>query len=357
MPGGRPWRCTVLVACVLLAAAACDRRPRFVARGTDSTAVMGADSLEVLAQKAADLWDRAQDRRGVAEASAATAQVARRFLAARGAPVLAEGLSAYLDSLGVGVEVAADPRDSNLAAANFFSRTNPDAGSEPWLLWREGSEVRSQAVEGRGLRLFQAASRSFPASEAALLFGRPAPGGYEPLLLVLRRNPGSRGWQLSQSVGSDSLGGTGRVQFVRQDTTLVARARTFFPSARFEECGSCPHIYRQRVLAWGPDGFHIASDRVEPSPYQSFVEFVNAVSLGDSRLAASLSAAPMVLHDALRYGWDRSAGPWRVAPGLEESSDQMVFYRGAKEAYRVSFELHEGRWLVAGIEPTSRAIE
>lgn len=346
-----------IVCAGVIALAGCDRKPRFVARGGDSTGVNLEDSTTVLAEDISDLWDRAQDRRGVSEASAATVKLARQFLVARGGPMLSDGLATYLDSVGVGVEVAADRRDSNTAVANFFSRTNPEAGSEPWLFWRDGKEVRYQAVEGRGLRLFQVASRSYPASEVALLFGRPSAGGFDPLLLVLRRAPRPGGWQITQSVGTDSLGGTGRVEFGRQDTTIIAKARTYRPSPRFDECASCPHLYRQRVLEWGADGFHITSDRLEPSQYQSFVEFIDAVSLGDSRLAASFTTTPAVLRDALRYGWDRSVGPWRVAPGLDSGGDSVVFYRGAKEAYRVSFELQDGQWLLAAIEPTTRAIE
>ena len=347
----------VCMLCVcFVVVAGCNRKPRFVPPGGDSTGAYAFDSTTVLAQDVSDLWDRATDRRSVSEASSATVRLARQFLLVRGGPVLSDGLAAYLDSIGVGVEVAADRRDSNTAAANFFARTSPEAGSEPWILWRDGSDVRYQAVEGRGLRLFQMASRSYPANEVALLFGRPASGGFNPLLLVLRRT--SRGgWQIAQSVGTDSLGGTGRVEFGRQDSTIIARARTYRSAPRFEECASCPHLYRQRVLEWDRDGFHIASDRLEPSQYQAFVEFIDAVSLGDSRLASSFTTNPGVLRDALRFGWDHSVGPWRVAPGLDSGGDTIIFYRGSKEAYRVSFELNDGNWFVAAIEPTTRAIE
>jgi hypothetical protein len=340
----------------VVCAAGCQRKPRFVQQWGDSLAASAADTSAVLAESAVELWDRAQDRPSVSEASSTTARLVAQFLRARGGAALASGIGSYLDSLGIGAEVAADPQSRDLVVVNFFSRTYPEAGSLPYLFWRDGSLVRSQPIEGRGLRLFQLAARGEPPLEAALLFGRTVAGGYEPLLLRLRRTVAGN-WELAQTVGTDSLGGVGRAEFARRDTSVVVRARTFRSPPRFDECETCPHIYRQRVLAWGPDGFHVVSERAEASPYQSFVEFVNLVADGDERGAAALAIGPNLVRDARQLGWDKPGPAWRIAPGAGESSDQMVFFRGPKEAYRVSFELHQGRWLVAQIEPTTRVIE
>jgi hypothetical protein len=35
----------------------------------------------------------------------------------------------------------------------------------------------------------------------------------------------------------------------------------------------------------------------------------------------------------------------------------MVFLRGPKDAYRVTFDERENDWIIAGFEPTTRAIE
>jgi hypothetical protein len=96
---------------------------------------------------------------------------------------------------------------------------------------------------------------------------------------------------------------------------------------------------------------------VEPSPYQSFVQFVNLLAAGDERGASAWATEGSVTRDARKLGWDEPGPGWRLAPGGEESRDQMVFYRGPREAYRVTFELRDGRWKLAGVEPTERTIE
>ncbi len=356
--GGKAVRLArAVVPILLLAVASCDRRPRFVQQGADSSVTpLSPDSSAALAQAAQDMWDRVQDSRSVSQASAASIRLARDYLSARGGS-MAAGLDAYLDSLGFGAEIAADPRDDNLVAVNFFSRANPAAGSAPYLIWREASSVRSQGMEGRGLRLLQAVTRVVPAREAAVLFGRPVAGGLQPLLLVLRRTPSGSRWELVQSVGADSLGGIGKAELAWADSTPVVRARTYTPAPHFEECGSCPHIYHQRVLEWGPEGFHSISDMVENTSYRSFVQFVGQVEQGDDRGASDVATDMDVVGLARHLGWDRPGPSWRVAPGAAASNASMVFYRGAKDAYRVSFQFDRGRWLVAAIDTTYRAIE
>jgi hypothetical protein len=356
MEPGR-FRLALAVLALGVVLAGCDRRPRFVERDADSTAAVAPDTAKGDVQLVLELWDRAQDRASVAEASKASVELARAFMIARGARATPAALATYLDSIGVGAEVAGDPTDPEVVAVNFFSRLSPEAGSEPALLWREGRGVRAQPVEGRGLRLFQVAARKEPAREVALIFGRPASSGYEPMLIVLRGNARGDRFELAQTVGADSMGGSGRAEFGLQDGTHIVRARTYRPSPRFEECASCPHVYRKRVLAWGDEGFRVVSDEVEPSPYHSFVQFVNRLAEGDERAAGQWATRGDVVRDARRLGWDRPGPSWRMAPSGEESRDVMLFYRGPREAYRVSFELEREGWRVSRIEPAERVIE
>jgi len=57
------------------------------------------------------------------------------------------------------------------------------------------------------------------------------------------------------------------------------------------------------------------------------------------------------------YEWHRPKGAWRIAPSTDETPSRLVFYRGETEAYRVEFVSRGEDWVIASIEPVSRAVE
>ena len=76
-----------------------------------------------------------------------------------------------------------------------------------------------------------------------------------------------------------------------------------------------------------------------------------------SEMAERLVSDPMLLDNAAQYEWGRPKGLWRVAPGTDESAQEMTFFRGRREAYRVRFASREGRWMVTDFQPTQRLVE
>ena len=50
-------------------------------------------------------------------------------------------------------------------------------------------------------------------------------------------------------------------------------------------------------------------------------------------------------------------GRWRIAPGSDAEATTLVFDRGQREAWRVSFESHDGAWRITGLQATTRTIE
>src|SRR5207247_939988 len=138
---------------------------------------------------------------------------------------------------------------------------------------------QARVLTGKGLQLLQVASRARgPAvAGAAVLFGRRAASGQEPVLMVW--SDLSRGSpEPSQTLGSDSLGGVGTANFESTgDTSVALVTRTFHGMPHFEECATCPHVFTVRRFVWEGPAFHRREDRMIPSPYSTFVQFVAAL--------------------------------------------------------------------------------
>ena len=342
----------VLLIAVLVASSSCgDRKPRLVPAGPDSLAAAN-DSLTILSRMAVQSWEsRPSD-----EAAAITARVVGMRLAADPSANWSESARTLLDSLGIAAEVAGTP---TAAVVNLFQRTEAEGGSWPSIFWSEGGEVRTQTLEGRGMRLLDATVRAFEdggagdSSQLAVLWNRKAGTGPQPLLLTWRHARGGR-WDLAQTLGPDSLGGTGTGQFA--DRMLITK--TFKSTPWFDECTTCPHVYHERRFHWSPQGFVRDDDRVVPSPYASFTAFVSALVAGERDVAARYVADPSLVEFARRYEWhDPALGRWRAAPGTEANASEMVFFRGRSDAFRVTFQGRGGSWVVLGFESTTRSVE
>jgi hypothetical protein len=346
-----PLRSLAIVLGLLAAVAGCDRRPHLVPASADSTAV-GQDSLAILSRMATERWDAGQSE----QAAALSARVVRSRLAAAPEGVWEDRARAFLDSLGVACEVAGS---EHAAVVNLFSRSEAEGSSWPYFFWSEGGDVRQQLLEGRGMRLLDATVREFvngsagDSSQLAVLWGRRAAAGQQPLLLTWRHARGGR-WDLAQTLGPDSLGGTGSGQFVDKDLTT----KTFRTTQWFDECATCPHVYHERHFRWEPQGFVRDDDRIVASPYATFTSFVAALVAGDRDEAAKYVADPSLVEFARRYEWhDPALGRWRSAPGTEANAPEMVFFRGRSDAFHVTFQARGGGWVVLGFEATTRSVE
>lgn len=347
---------------VVIAAGSCGRQPpRFVQGGGDSTLALMADSFAVLVGEALEQWE-SQDGAGAAPA---TARLLVDDLRRHPDQRLADRARTFLDSCGFSGEVAGSV---DVALMNLFSRSDPAGGSWPYLLWREADAVRYQAVEGGGMRLLDlaagpgaAAAASDPVtgpSQVAGAYTRASSRGPQPVVIAWRRPPGGKRWTLTQTLGPDSLGGVGVVEFVVQsDGRVGLEARTYRTTAGFDECPTCPHIHHTIRFAWAEDGFRRTSDESAPSPYQAFVQLIAALSVGDREMAQRLVSDPLLLDTAGQYEWGRSKGLWRVAPGTEESASEMTFFRGRREAYKVRFASRDGRWMITDFQPTQRSVD
>jgi len=335
----------------------CHRQIRFLPAGVDSVQV-GADSLRSVFRHAQDEWE---DPSGGEDAARATAFALGQDLKGHADEPWGARARRLLDSLDVGAEIAADGR---VLVVNFFARARPEAGAWPWVFWKAPPGVTSRALMGRNLQLLQVATRPDPAggpegwSQVAVLFGRRGMAGREPLLMVWGPPAGQK-WTPIQTLGPDSLGGVGTAEFqLEGDSTVALVARTFRGMPRFEECATCPHVYMLHRFRWQPEGYVRVEDIAVPSPYATFVQFIQALGAGDREAAERLVADPGVLEQARQYDFGAlPKGIWRAAPASDENTFTMVFFRGQQEAYQVSFDSRGENWLISGVRATTRAIE
>jgi hypothetical protein len=335
--------------------ASCDRRPQIMPAGSDSTGAK-PDSFAVLARQAADRWDSGADE----DAAVLSAHVVLEALRLRPTAPWPERARVVLDSLGIAAEVAGDER---MVVVNLFSRARGDDSSYPYLYWHS-SGPRVQALEATDLHLVAVVGRGFTAkfepsdsAGVAVLWGRRAGPGQQPMLMVWRQAPGGR-WDFAQALGPDSLGGTGSGEFTGADTSLALETRTYRPTPYFDECANCPHVFRERRFAWRAGGFERTDEQVVPSPYSSFTGFIAALVAGDREAASRHAVDPSLVDFARRYEWHvPGKGRWRIAPVSDEAATSMIFLRGASEAYRVTFEAREGDFVVAGFEATQRPMD
>lgn len=347
--------------CLLLLAAACgaagcQRRTELLPAAADSSLHAPADSFATLAHEASDRWESGMND----EAAEMSARLVRQALTVRPNGPWPERARGVLDSLGIGAEAAGDARAT---VVNMFARSDPEGPSYPYLYWHQQDGLRVQPLESRGLHLNDVATHAFAhadtpqdSAQVAVLWSRRVGGGMQPQVMVWRFAHGR--WDLLQSLGADSLGGTGSGEFAANDSSAELQTRTFHPAAYFDECPTCPHVYHARRFRWGAAGFARLDDRAVPSPYSTFTAFIGALVANDRERAMPLVAESPLIDFARRFDWQSPGmGRWRVAPATDETASQMVFFRGAKEAYRVTFESRDGDWVIAGFEPTTRNLE
>jgi hypothetical protein len=356
---------------LLAAAAGCTRKTSFVPASADSSLAMRRDSLSERVRALQQSWSAGGQGEEAARLTAAVllADLRARQAADPGAS-WEERARALLDSLDVGAEFAGG-RDALIV--NFFARGDPLSGSWPWAYWCPPGagggvgSLRAQALESQGMSLAAATSRGLPdpvdpgaavvpgAPGIAALFSRRGGAGQQPIVMVWRA--GAR-LDLAQTLGPDSLGGVGTGAFETQgDSVVLLTARTWRPTPRFDECATCPHVFHLRRFRWGLEGFHGVSDEVVPAPYVTFVRFIQALGQGDRDGAERCVAQPSLVESAWQNGLAGAKGPWRAAPGSEERADEMVFYRGSSEAWKVAFTRRGPDWLILSFEPATRVIE
>jgi hypothetical protein len=195
-------------------------------------------------------------------------------------------------------------------------------------------------------------------TRVAVLFNRLGPTGPQPFAFVWQRPAAGTSWRLAQSLGPDSLGVVGSAKFVESPGDgVVMVSRATIPARGFDECATCPHIYRLRQFRWGPSGLTVAKEEIERSPYYAFVQLIQALTASNHDEALHWVADPSLIEAATASGWNTAKGKWRLAPGSSPNARDLQLFRGSQEAYRVHFSPRDDSWVMSGFEPTDRNIE
>ena len=339
--------------------AGCQRKTQFF-QGSDSSGV-AVDSGSVQLRELQIQWEAG----GGEDAARLGAQALLERVRGLAPGEWKSSADALLDSLGIGFESADGPCG---LAVNFFARSDPGAGSWPWLFTCGEHGPSAQSIEGKNLRLLALTTRALvssgppptsPAPGVAALFARRAGAGLQPVLMTWKRAKDGARWALDQTLGSDSLGGVGTGEFsARSDTLIELVTRTYRTPAFFAECATCPHLFKLHRFRWGAEDYaRAAPDSTIPSPYATFVAFIQALVTNDVAAAEALTTDRELVERARELDWGRPKGAWRVAPAANESPNPIVFFRGDAEAYRVHFDQLGDHWRISTFEDAPRTVE
>jgi len=355
--GLRTARFAAVVALAVLAATSCQRRTSFVVIQGDSTAIVPEDSVAAEMRKTQQAWESGGD---LDDAAMSSARVLQADLAFHDPAGWDNRANYVLDSLGVGAEIGSA---SCVLLVNFFSRSDPEAGAWPYLFWCGTDHTMMQALEGRSLRLHSIWASTSPTSgkrarTLAAIFSRRGSGGQQPLVMTWTTPPSGSRWNLVQTLGADSLGGYGTAELVMpSDTSVELSVEAYRTPSGFVECATCPHVLTRNRFHETTQGFVRTESSPEPSPYASFVAFIQALLAGDQATAAQHLDDPALMAEAERLEWNHAKGTWRPAPGSGDTPQQMTFFRGSQEAYSVQFRRRGGDWLISGFTAVPRNVE
>ena len=345
---------------VVLVLGACQRKSNIVLVPPDSTATGVVDSSVIALRDAQQMWESGDPQ----AAAAATARVLARDFVGHEPGEWRRRASYLMDSLGVGGEFADAPC---ALMVNFFSRSNPEGGSWPYLYWCGAKGTAMQEIEGRNMHLQSIISRGVVETgvgadsvrRMAAAFVRRSAGGSQPLVTTWGLPiKGPEHWTVLQTLGADSLGGFGTASFESvTDTGAELVVRSYRTAPGFVECATCPHAYSASRFAWDAQGFTRSETKAVPSPYATFAAFIQALVANDRIAAEEYVADPTLVLTATRLEWHVKKGPWRTAPGDSESPSLMTFLRGPKDAYAVHFRAQGQGWVITGFEPATALAE
>jgi len=344
---------------LVMLAAGCQRRTNIVLIPADSTKTVTRDSASIELRQAQELWDSGGDPD---HAAAATAKLLEHEFNGRASTEWQSRASYLLDSLGVGAEFA---ESNGMFAVNFFSRSDPEGGSWPYLYWSAKDGVTSQPLDAKNLHLqtllavrVNGAAPADTARIVAATFNRRSPGGLQPLAMAWALPPRGRP-RLVQTLGADSLGGYGTAELESAaDTGAVLSARTYRTPKGFIECVTCPHAYTMTRFRLTPQGFSRLELHPVPSPYATFAAFIAALVRGDHIAAEAMVSEPTLIVTAQGLGWNSpKGGGWRPAPGTDESPLDMRFFRGQNDAFVVHFRQQGDGWVITGWDTAARTLE
>ncbi len=171
------------------------------------------------------------------------------------------------------------------------------------------------------------------------------------------------GWRvLWDGVGSEMPRLSHRkVEFVgeRIDVIHVRGSSWFYPDERrdiFHESNPGPHRYFEETWTLQGDGYVLLDHRVQPSAYNTLVEFIYRLSTADESGAVARLTDSALLDKAKELGLVQNplGQEWLTNLGPEtECCGPIHIISGAPRQVVVEFVQQRGDWLISGIRPES----
>lgn len=292
---------------------------------------------------------------------------ARRMLRAMGARNLltAPAIVPVLDSLGLDVDVAVDPRQPTFALVMVRNPYRFSARSVGFLFWSHADDFRVQGAEFRGgmeptARVWWTGKADRPYEWAVIDHDR---GNGTAHFTLFRLTPSGQFWNLIQDPDlHPMLNGPGEAVFAdlnHDGTPEVVHWSVATTDSLFEPCHDCPQLMTEETFVERAEGFGLQDSRLMPSGYATFVLFIRLL-LDKNRIAAGrLLRDPAKVTEAVAQGWSirRKPGTWKVEYGEEgEPWPRWIEVRfdgpqGVKR-YIIHFGEREGHWILENwIEP------
>ncbi len=241
------------------------------------------------------------------------------------------------------------------------------------IVWQDGSETKTQVLPlsetagqvsggflSRNSAVIQAVGRRREGRrELGIVYDATAYGSGSPTAhFALLRLEGET-WQIIWDVDGAAAwrGSHGRVEFPKADLSeLVVHADSFSEghdelAGVLFEANAGPH--RQFVDTWVRDGDAYVRQSAEtvPSVYATLVAFLYALATGDDAEAQALVTDAALLDRARSRGLDGAIGKhWMIScdrPDCGLGAGPIGFYAGP--AVTISFEEHDGAWLISDI--------
>ena len=264
-----------------------------------------------------------------------------------------------LDSLALDTDVVLDPKLADFLLLVVRNPFHPEAEAVGYLFWHRDTELRYQGVvlsggEDPRMKVWWTARPDGPYEWGILSHPHRAPWSWE--LVLLRLYSDGSLWRLLQIEDRGLDLGGGQVAWADLDGDDRPEIVTWSadrPDSAFQTCAGCPRILVERTFTEHDQGFELHDSRIVPSPWSSFVLFVDLLRHGNRAGASRLLRDPTRLQAAVAAGWGLPSRG--IAWKLEYTEANQPWPRWlairhlagkGRPLYIVHFALQEGRWII-----------
>jgi hypothetical protein len=124
----------------------------------------------------------------------------------------------------------------------------------------------------------------------------------------------------------------------------------------FNESNAGPHRYFEQTWERQGDTYELAAETVNPSPYNTLVNFVHDIGVGDTSNAGALVTDSTLVQTAIDLGLakDPTAAPWTGLCGgiAAETPPPCNVVAPDGRSWTVDMMQSGDSWLVSGVGPT-----